>query len=1001
MCSMAIEKSKHEDGSIKQSEHLDHQNSEHNGNTTAMVSRSKEGNYNQHSNPTASMIAQKQAIPRPNLQQVSLDPSSLKFISDIITERINYEFSVRDGRLIDKVKTLISSQTAPNSSVVTRYGHDENSVMMNTPQRGRNFASSSGPGGGALNLIGHASLGKPGNHASKIPVRVGLPKINSAIQLDGRGNNNNENVSSFQNARAPVVPRQPQGGTHPSRRPSVGADSSRLPHVAGRTPVGKSFSRDEGDAPGAPSPAVQHQHNHHHPQHHQNSHVPPSSVVEPVMDGIQYPQCRSKVYGPSYAVDAPDPLPGAKLALHHVYGYDGDVNRHGNSARGKNVLWADSRRVVYPAAAVVIVQEVAGDRRQGFFCGHSDDVTCLAVHPQRNVAASGQMGKDCCVLVWEIAKVKRGMSLNRTVMKLKPPPGIRGFCGVDFSGDGRFLVAVGLDDSRLLIVYDWKEGTIVATSKVGHSDVNQVRFNPYLFTPLSEPTTAQSSNSNTSQKADLHCKSCYTMVSFGGKNIKFWTLKEYYTQDESGLESISTFKGRPLNRRKGDQNSTVKFALEGNLGVLPNKNTTLPEITSMLIVNDNLDLSNDLSRGFIKSTPKARIFFGSANGSIYLWQQLEDDQMRASLDKVNNGGMAAAAATQIMCWQPRGRLVSVITELHDTPIIDMDYIRIQPAEEEGDGNGNGRGGDSPSGLVERIISSSSDGIVNVWLLNRHETANSLPLDHLGFLELNKEYARSVSWDATGCSAILGTAENSVLLLSYDEEILDVPAGSQEDAVRPKITIDVLTQSHNGKVKKLAIHPTIPSMVVSISSDKVVRLWDFKERVLLTCFALTESPTAVSFSPSGAEVVVGNEKGELFVYSSNALKELVASHPCAFTANDFSEAEWTVAFKRNMASKNGKQLLRIFRKFDFVCSSHYLILIIHIIHILQERTIIVTTRPARRNKRARSAKFWKSSLAPWATSWRWAARTTSSTCCRCLTITSTRPSAGVTAPTSAT
>lgn len=943
---MAIEneKHKHDEVPVGNGEQHRHQNHHHHrtkpesSSETALIVRQQQDVRSSSSSENLPVVGHKQAIPRPNLQQVSLDPSSLKFISDIITERINYEFSVRDGRLIDKVKTMISSQTAPNSSVVTRYGNDDNN-LVGTPQRVRTFSTSSGPG--AMSSVGNASLTKPGNHPSKIPVRVGVgfPKIPGASMQDG----STPNESITLNPRAPAAARLPQSSL-PPRRPSSEKDA-KLPQLGGRG-VGKASSRDEMDTAGAPSPAV-----HHH------SHVP-SSIVEPVMDGIQYPQCRSKVYGPSYAVDAPDPLPGAKLALHHVYGYDGDVNRHGNSARGKNVLWADSRRVVYPAAAVVIVQEVAGDRRQGFFCGHSDDVTCLAVHPQRTVAASGQMGKDCCVLVWEIAKVKRGMSLNRTLMKLKPPPGIRGFCGVDFSGDGRFLLAVGLDDSRLLIVYDWKEGTIVATAKVGHSDVNQVRFNPHLFTPLGEPTTAQS---NTSQKADLNCKSCYTLVSFGGKNIKFWTLKEFYTQDESGLESISTFKGRPLNRRKGDQNSSVKFTLEGNLGVLPNKNTTMPEITSMLIVNDNLDLSNDLSRGFIKSTPKSRIFFGSANGSIYLWQQLEDDQMRSSLDKVNNGGIAAAAP--IMSWQPRGRLVSVITELHDAPIVDMDYVRVQPAEEEEVDSGAGS-----SGLVERIISSSTDGIVNVWLLNRHETASSLPLDHLGFLELNKEYARSVSWDATGYSAILGTAENSVLLLSYDEEIIDLPPGSKEDSIRPKIAIDVLTQSHNGKVRKLAVNPVIPSVIVSISSDKVVRVWDFKERVLLTCFALSEPATAVSFSPSGCEVVLGNERGELLVYTCSALRDLVASFPCAFTANDFVDAEWTVAFKRSMTAKSGE------RNYLYGLPCSHVHFIIQVCIHLQGRKIAIT-RPARRSWRPKNARFWRSSSAPSETSWHWAVRTT--------------------------
>lgn len=832
---------------------------------------------------------QKQAPQKSNIQQVSLDPSSLKFISDIITERINYEFAVRDSRLMDRVKTMINSSTAPNSAIMIRdsedrNGHNNNNSLvsnLNTPQRVRpsstNAASASEPGSNFANGSVHLSLMKPGQHPSRIPMRVSLPKINSGTE------SNTEYGESLKPNAPKLIPRKP-----------ASTNDARLPHLANRSIVPSTQRHEEQrererEGYTAPSPYP--------------SHVN-SVIVESVPDGLQYPQCRSKVYGPSYAVEAPDPLPGAKLALHHVYGYDGDHNRHGSSNRGKNVLWADARRVAYPAAALVVVQEVSGDRRQGFFCGHSDDVTCLAVHPDRTVAASGQMGKDCCVLVWEIAKVKRGMSLNRNLVKLKAPAGMRGISAVDFSGDGRFLLAVGIDDTRLLMIFDWKEGTMVASAKFGHSEVNQVRFNPYEFTPLAKASAQQSPNSQKSEKTDAQCRSCYNLVSFGGKHIKFWTLKEFAAKEDTGLDSISTFKGRPLNRRKGEQSTNVKFVLEGNLGVM-SKNAAVPEYTSMLIVNDNMDPKNDLSGGNIQTMPKSRVFFGSSTGSIYIWQQLDDDKLRSSLDKVNNGGMGMLAAP-IFAWQPKGRLLSVVTELHDSPIIEMDYVRIRATDEDGEDRSDS------SGYVERIISASSDGIVNVWLLNRHEANNALPLDHLGFLELHKEYARSVSWDPSGSSAILGTAENSVLLLSYEEEQVQ-GQGSRNASVEivPKITIDTLTQSHNGKVRKLALHPIIPSIVASISSDKVVRLWDFRERALLTCFALTEVATAVTFSPNGAEIVLGNEKGEISVYACEALASLVSSYPCAFTANDFNNAEWSLSFKRSLAPKTGKRNLQLF------------------------------------------------------------------------------------------
>ena len=42
--------------------------------------------------------------------QVALDPKSLSIISQIVTERIEKEFSLRDGQLLDQVRALLQQQ---------------------------------------------------------------------------------------------------------------------------------------------------------------------------------------------------------------------------------------------------------------------------------------------------------------------------------------------------------------------------------------------------------------------------------------------------------------------------------------------------------------------------------------------------------------------------------------------------------------------------------------------------------------------------------------------------------------------------------------------------------------------------------------------------------------------------------------------------------------------------------------------------------------------------
>ena len=136
-------------------------------------------------------------------------------------------------------------------------------------------------------------------------------------------------------------------------------------------------------------------------------------------------------------------------------------------------------KIMFPAGALVVVMDMR-DGEQGFFSGHSDEVTCLTIHPDRVVAASGQIGKGGKILVWDSTLVKPGSRTFSASVELDMKVGTKGVCGLNFSGDGRFLIALGMDESHSMVVFDWAQGAVVATAKVGHSDVHQMGFNPFL-----------------------------------------------------------------------------------------------------------------------------------------------------------------------------------------------------------------------------------------------------------------------------------------------------------------------------------------------------------------------------------------------------------------------------------------------------------------------------------------------------------------------------------------
>nr|CAB3242507.1 echinoderm microtubule-associated protein-like 6 [Phallusia mammillata] len=170
---------------------------------------------------------------------------------------------------------------------------------------------------------------------------------------------------------------------------------------------------------------------------------------------------------------------GASLKLQFVHGYRGYDCRD-------NIFYTQRGNVVYHVAALGIVYSRETQNQQ-FYDKHDDDILCLTLHPLKDIVATGQVGKEPSIHVWDID----------TLTSLSVLTGFheRGIASVDFSGDGKKLVSIGLDNDHSMAVWDWKRGQKLATSKTHQDKVFLARFNP-----------------NNPDK----------LVTVGVKHIKFW-----------------------------------------------------------------------------------------------------------------------------------------------------------------------------------------------------------------------------------------------------------------------------------------------------------------------------------------------------------------------------------------------------------------------------------------------------------------------------------------------
>ena len=660
--------------------------------------------------------------------------------------------------------------------------------------------------------------------------------------------------------------------------------------------------------------------------------------------GIRYPQCRSIVYRPtlftlndqgsggdgvndghgassSGAASTDDVVdsssPQCTLALRHVHAYNGDVTRHGGAVRGKNIMFLGNKKIMYPAAALVVVMDIEFNE-QGYFCGHSEDVTCVTVHPDRTIAASGQMGKDGRLLIWDPALIAPGTKHFSASVELFMGAGIRGVCGINFSGDGRFLVSLGMDESHSMVVFDWAVAQAVASVKMGHTDIYQMGFNPYLFaaTDRIDELKLPARSGPVSQHIGFNYETescCYTLISTGGRQVKFWTLRRKleYSDDSFVGPVAGGFKGRKIALPKTKQAFTVKYVLEGNAGAFPKQKQDTPEFLCFAVVCD--EEGGTGSNRYCP--PKARVFVGSSNGSVYIWQHLEDGEANRSMRALTD-----------FSWLPRGRLLSVITDVHDSPLVDIDYTGAYYATRE-NGSENGPDGEKwvaaiDPQLGERIVTCSKDGIANFWRIERlteHHGGSgpssgldrTLPIEHIatinvGYSEANVGTPRCIAWDLDGRNVIVGTTGNALLYLSGEGLLGTIPI--RGDELQPHVFVTPIIRGHHGKIRRVAAHPTEP-IFATASSDRTIRLWNNVVKAQLSLTKLTDSASSLAFTPDGKALAVGTETGELLVISFGALLH-TTTLPVSDIGLSFDdvngvlnhEKQWQVLFRKQVVAK---------------------------------------------------------------------------------------------------
>ena len=178
-----------------------------------------------------------------------------------------------------------------------------------------------------------------------------------------------------------------------------------------------------------------------------------------------------KIYLPPEGLSSSVEAPACDLGLQWVFGYRG-ADRQGN------LLVLEQGELVYFLGTVVVVYDRAS-QRQRHYKGHTQDLTCIALHPGGDLVASGQEGgrhgeEMAHCRIWNVFTME-----TQAILGVGEYQG--GIAGVSFSvpNDGKFVVLVDRSKESSLSVWDWKSSNRLAEVTMNTDDVAGVTFHPF------------------------------------------------------------------------------------------------------------------------------------------------------------------------------------------------------------------------------------------------------------------------------------------------------------------------------------------------------------------------------------------------------------------------------------------------------------------------------------------------------------------------------------------
>lgn len=134
------------------------------------------------------------------------------------------------------------------------------------------------------------------------------------------------------------------------------------------------------------------------------------------------------------------------MELEHAIGFNGTL-------RNCLLFHPNGRDIVYAAGGCVVVSDLSDPHNQVFLRGHDDFISAMAMSASGRYIASGQVGENADVIVWDFEEKK---------LLYRMQTHDAGLACLSFSHDEKLLLSVGVPADNRILVWDMASGLMNA-----------------------------------------------------------------------------------------------------------------------------------------------------------------------------------------------------------------------------------------------------------------------------------------------------------------------------------------------------------------------------------------------------------------------------------------------------------------------------------------------------------------------------------------------------------